>query len=186
MNNMKYFFVAIALFVSSATFAQFSNTRPIKRTTSSASSWNAGDKGPKNGYKGFVEAGFTVGLGDYGEDRASFTTAHGCQFNSHFFAGIGAGFSYYTSADAISVPIFADFRGTILNGNISPYVDIKAGYSILDVNGLFIAPSVGCRIGVGNNSAVTVSIGYEMQSAEYYWVGRKNCSGLAFKLGFDF
>lgn len=174
MNKMKYFFVAIALLVSNATFAQFSNTRPVKRTASS-SSWNAGDKTPKAGYKGFVEAGFT-----------SFTTAHGCQFNSHFFAGVGAGFSYYTSADAISVPIFADFRGTILNGNISPYVDLKAGYSVLDVNGLFIAPSVGCRIGVGNNSAATVSIGYEMQSAEYYWVGRKSCSGLAFKVGFDF
>lgn len=185
MNNIKLFMVAIALLVSSASFAQFSNTRPMKRGGYS-SSWNSSDKGPKEGYKGFVEAGFTVGLGDYGEDRASFTTAHGIQFNSHFFAGVGAGFSYYTDADAFSVPIFADFRGTIFDGGISPYVDLKAGYSIFDVNGLFIAPSVGCRIGVGDNSAVTVSIGYEMQSAEYYWVGRKNCSGLAFKVGFDF
>lgn len=47
------------------------------------------------GYRGFVDFGYTVGLGDYGVGRIELTTSHGYQFNPYFFAGIGTGIHYY-------------------------------------------------------------------------------------------
>ena len=192
MKTFKFFFVAALLLLSSESFAQFSNVRGNQRggnraTISSTSTMS--ENGPKTGYKGFVELGYTPGVGEYGENRLNFMTAHGCQCSPFFFIGVGTGINYYTSPELVSVPIFADFRGTFIDSGISPFIDLKAGYSIIDVDGLFISPSVGCRFGIGKNTAMNISVGYEMQFAEYYGYGhteRKNCGGLALKLGIDF
>ena len=186
--------MAFAMMVCSSANAQFSNTtvRSTQRSTRTAVNGLDG-RGPEAGYKGIVEAGYTVGVGNFGEGRISFMTAHGYQVNPYFFAGIGAGVNYFTDSEAWGVPIFADLRANILNNSISPFIDLKIGYSILDAEGFFFSPSVGCRFAIGERSGLNISVGYEMQKAEmtwyyagYYGTSKENVGGLALKIGLDF
>jgi len=193
MSKIKFFFVLMAIMVCSSASAQFSNAN-VRGGQRSSRTFNGLDgKGPESGYKGFVEAGYTVGVGDYGKGRISFMTTHGYQINTFVFAGVGAGVNYLTKSEAWGVPIFADVRANILDHSISPFIDVKIGYSVTDVEGLFFSPSIGCRIAISDKSAFNVSIGYELQKAEFLWyysgyygTSKENCGGLALKVGLDF
>lgn len=181
MKSIKFLLLFAALTVCGNVSAQFSNTRTTSRQSISSS---FDGNGPSVGYKGFVDLGYTFGVGDFGEDRIAFSTTHGYQINPYVFAGIGAGINYYTSPDAWSLPIFADVRGTFLNNSITPFIDLKIGYSILDAEGFYLAPSIGCRINRFN-----VSIGYELQKADldfYYFESKETIGGISLKIGLDF
>ena len=144
------------------------------------------NSGNETGYNGFFDLGYTIGTGDYGVDRIELSTSHGYQFNPHLYAGAGIGVNYYTDAEVIGLPIFAHVRGNMLNNSISPYIDFRIGYSPLkDVQGLYMAPSVGCKIHLFN-----VSFGYVMQEVKYEYYrddsGSENCGGFSLKVGFEF
>ena len=203
MKKIKFFIAAAALIVCSTTSAQFTNVNSQHKQRNSRTASSFVPHAPEKGYKGFVEAGYTFGVGDYGEGRPTFQTTHGYQFNPYIFAGIGAGFNYFTDSKAIGVPIYADGRLTFINNYITPFLDVKIGYSVVDVEGFFLSPSLGCRFGVGNDTALLLSFGYEMQIAEFqvrehlyrngYWevlsssyLINKNCGGLTLKIGFEF
>lgn len=142
----KVFTLALVLFLCSAAFAQFSNTKSGSR---------GGDSGGidfgETFYKGFVEAGYAVGLGDQSSvgklsvGRFDISTSHGVQFGGRFFAGLGTGVKFFMGAkydsgrgekfegedDFISIPIFADFRANLFKDNsINPFIGLKIGYSI--------------------------------------------------------
>lgn len=110
------------------------------------------------GYKGMVDLGYGIGVGDFGEDRIIFTTAHGYQFCPYFFAGVGAGVNYYHDADAWGVPIFGNLRGMlpITNSRISPFIDMKIGYTVADAEGFFFSPSLGIRIATSEKCGVNL------------------------------
>lgn len=185
MKTVKLLMLLTALSICGSMFAQFSNTRTTSRQSLSS---NFDGNGPATGYKGFIDLGYTFGVGDFGEDRIAFSTTHGYQVNPYIFAGIGAGINYYTSPDAWSVPIFADVRGTFLNNSITPFIDLKIGYSILDAEGFYLSPSIGCRIRNFN-----ISVGYELQKVDlqfslagYHVESKETCGGIALKVGLDF
>ena len=119
--------------------------------------------GPKQSVKGILESGYTIGMGKNHEGRISFLATVGYQVNPHFFIGVGSGENYYHDSKNYGIPIYGDIRANILNYWVSPFVDAKVGTSIGDVKGLFVAPSVGCRFGAKNNTAFTISIGFESQ-----------------------
>lgn len=146
--------------------------------------------GNKRGYKGFLDFGYTVGVGDFEEDRIEFSTSHGYQFDSYFYAGVGVGLSYFTDAEVVGLPIFAHIRGNLFDKAISPYIDFKIGYSPTeDVKGFYMTPSIGCKI-----KSFNISLGYVMQKVEYeyysyyygYEEGSENFGGINFKVGFEF
>ena len=147
------------------------------------------NSGNESGYKGFIDLGYTIGVGDWGIDRLELSTSHGCQFNPYLYVGAGVAANYYFDAEAFGMPIFAHVRGNILNNSISPYVDFRIGYSPLgDVKGLYMAPSIGCKI-----KSFNVSLGYVMQKVKYYYEdyyydyeGSENCGGFSLKVGFEF
>lgn len=144
------------------------------------------NSGNETGYKGFIDLGYTIGVGDWGIDRLELSTSHGCQFNPYLYIGAGIAANYYFDAEVVGLPIFAHVRGNILNNSISPYVDFRIGYSPLeDVQGFYMAPSVGCKI-----YSFNVSLGYVMQKASYYdyYYGdsSENCGGFSLKVGFEF
>ena len=155
---------------------------------------------PKFGIKGFVEGGYTIGAGLYGEQRVSFMATVGCQFNPYFFVGIGSGENYFGDSKLYGIPFFADIRLNLQKTSISPLLDLKIGYSIADVKGFFLSPSVGCRFGYSNNTAFTFSIGYELQKADCftvitdlyslnqvdYYQSKESVGGLTLKIGFEF
>ena len=171
--------------------AQFTNTGSQYKQRNSRTVVPHFARGPEKGYKGFVEAGYTFGVGDYGEGRPTFQTTHGYQFNPYIFAGIGAGFNYFTDSKAIGVPIYADGRVTFIDNKITPFFDVKVGYSVVDVEGFFFSPSMGCRFGFNNDTALLLSFGYEMQLAKYYYswsfgMHHEICGGLTLKTGCEF
>lgn len=131
-------------------------------------------------YKGFIDIGYTIGTGDWGEDRLELSTSHGYKFNPYLYTGVGVGASYYHDSDAFALPIFAHIRATILDNRTSPYIDFRIGYALIDAEGFYMSPSVGCKI-----DSFNIGIGYVMQKVETYW-GSENCGGFSFKIGYEF
>lgn len=184
MKFIKFILAVAVMVIAMPSFAQFTTGG---KSTAKVSTENV----LATGYKGFVDAGYAFGVGDDGADRVLLTTSHGYQVNQYFFAGIGAGFNYYTDAELYSIPIFADLRGSfpITNTKVAPFFDLKIGYSVGDVEGFYIAPGLGVRIAVSNKVGFNIGLGYEMQKIKYdgyYYDGTFSCGGFAIKLGFDF
>jgi len=145
-------------------------------------------------YNGFVDVGFTLGIGEYGYSRFEVSTAHGYRFNPYIFAGLGVGIHYYDDRDLV-LPVFANFRYSMLKTMTSPFIDLKGGYSFrlsgVFEDGLYFAPSVGLRFMAINNVITNFSIGYTYQMLGVYdsttvsYISR-SAGGVAFKLGVEF
>ena len=124
--------------------------------------------GPKSGLKIFVEGGYGIGAGVYGEEYISLMATVGYRFNPYFFIGVGTGEKYYVSSEKYGIPFYGHLRLNLLNISVSPFLDAKIGCSTTHVEGLFISPSVGCSWGFSDNIAFTVSLGYEYQRAKCF------------------
>lgn len=150
------------------------------------------DDGIPEGYRGFADFSYTLGVGDWGFERVGLMTSHGCQIAPQFFAGLGVGFNYYYEShnEWCSLPVFAHFRSDLLKQEITPYVDLRVGYSLLDVKGMYINPSVGCRFELSDDIGLNVGVGYTMQQFDYtifdFTFKKKNCGGIDFRVGIDF
>lgn len=181
MKTIKCIIVAAMMAIALPSFAQFTTGGKTERASSFS------ENVIPTGYKGLVELGYGIGTGDFGADRILLTTSHGYQVNSYFFAGIGAGVNYYTDADLVSIPIFADFRGTlpITNSKIAPFLDMKIGYTVNDVEGFYFAPGIGIRIATSRKAGFNVGIGYELQKFDAYY-SKETCGAFAIKVGYDF
>lgn len=163
-------------------------TKEVGNSNSQTRSLNNGI-GIKAGYKAFVDFGYTLGTGIYGSDRIELMTTHGVQINPYLFVGAGTGCHYYTDGAFFSIPIFADVRATILKNNVTPYIDCKIGYSVVDIEGFYLSPSIGCRFAIGEKSGVYVGAGYVMQKEKIGYgdyAYNRNRNGISLKLGFDF
>ncbi|WP_280744704.1 MULTISPECIES: hypothetical protein [unclassified Parabacteroides] len=102
--------------------------------------------GSGSGYRGFLEAGYVMKMGDISTSRIEVTTSHGYQVNPSFFIGVGVGVNLYSDGlhykgkhienvdtfnIATTIPIFADLRYNFLeSGKAIPFIGLKAGYSI--------------------------------------------------------
>ena len=148
-------------------------------------------------YKGFIDFGYTVGVGSYGEGRVALSTTHGAQIIPHLFVGAGVGFNYFPESEVWNMPLYADFRTNFLKGKITPFLDFRLGYSVGDASGFYMAPTIGCDFGFGKKSGFSVALGYEFQKAEYYhyyygyyyssyYYSKENCGGVVIKIGVDF
>jgi hypothetical protein len=150
--------------------------------------------GLRLGYKGFVDFGYTLGVGDYSADRAEAYTTHGCQINNVIFVGVGAGVNYYYDNDnAIGVPVYANARFTFLNKRITPFADTRVGYSLVDVEGIYGSQAIGCRFRLGDRTAFNVSVAYtllnlqtEFSSGDFRMKEDKISNAVTFRLGFEF
>lgn len=147
----------------------------------------------KQGYAGFVDVGGGFGIGNNAGPYTEVTTSHGCQIIPYLFMGAGFGFHYDFDWEAAILPIFVDLRCNFLNSNVTPFVGMKVGYSVLDAEGLYFNPSIGCRFGLSNNFAMNVTFNYQMQKATfgggwgYYYVEAKRAmNNIGFKVGFEF
>jgi hypothetical protein len=161
---------------------------------------------PNGGYKGFIDLGFSLGTRSIvgsksydGEDRLEFSTSHGFLFNPYIFVGLGLGFHYYTGHHdndynyyayddvVMEIPIFAHIRSHFLDKRISPFADVKLGYSVYDVTGLYFSPSAGCRFAKGSRSAFWVSLGYSIQYIDRsYYDTSASSNAVSLRVGWDF
>lgn len=148
-----------------------------------------------SGYKGFVDFGYSIPVGSDSESsgRIEFTTSHGYQVNPYFYLGAGAGVNYYCEegVDSWSFPLFVNPRLTIPTpGSVSAFIDTKVGYTVgEDIEGFYLAPSLGTRIALTNRNAINLSMGYTLQKANYDYYGYSgslSINAITFKLGFEF
>ena len=166
------------------------------------------------GYRGHVDAGYSVGVGDYDFGRFELSTSHGYQFNPYVFLGAGMGVhfmsSYATDAAPITldtrdsqvdVPLFANLRIHLLNRRFTPLIDAKCGYFVTHNGGLYASAAVGGRYALSDRYALNLTVGYTREKLEfetfdrfigstsmrYYTSPRKlDTECISIKLGFEF
>jgi len=152
----------------------------------------------ERGFRGFVDLGYTISTSElqvtdgYSTETydvsnrlyATFTGGYQCM--PEFFIGVGAGVSYWhqTEDSSIGVPIFADLRYDLrLDSPFSFFVDARIGYSVVDIEGLYVSPFVGARYALNDKMGLNLGVGYEVQKQKDI---EGSLGGLTFKLGFDF
>ena len=101
----------------------------------------------------------------------------------------------------VSIPLFADFRGTFTKRKFAPFIDLKLGYFVTNNDGFYGNVSAGCRMKVKGNQAVSLSIGYTYEKLEFETFDRftnhtsmnytrsprkLDCEGISIKLGYEF
>lgn len=143
------------------------------------SSFKNDNSGLKAGYRGTVEVGYQLGVGDFGLDRLKMNIINAYQLSPYFSLGIGTGLRFYYDADAALIPVFADFRAYVLNHKVSPYLSLGAGYSFnatnnLDGVGIFLNPAAGVSFKVSKKSSMNIGLGYEMQRMDFFFYGYYN------------
>lgn len=130
-----------------------------------------------DGYKGNVEVGVMHSFRQ-GEGFSALTT-HGFQINPHVFVGGGIGINFL-GGDNLSVPLFADFKYYLLDGKVSPFVNLRLGYAFgdddYDLEGFYLTPALGCRVALSKNIGLNMSLGCVA----------KEHGGVYVNFGFDF
>ena len=128
----------------------------------------------QSGYRGFADVNFIAGCdgvwSGFNTIGGGVSTTHGYQFNPYVFLGGGVRFQYHNFDNfdnSCSLPIYAAFRVNMMNRNVSPFADVKLGYSVADITGLYFSPSFGVRIKMSDKIALTPSIGYSLQGDDY-------------------
>ena len=139
-------------------------------------------------YRGELNFGYALGLGDNGLDRVVFETVHGSKINQYAFVGIGTGFHAYRGLASfegygieevwgMTVPIFLDLKGFYpVSDDFSPYIDLGLGASVgvMEIDGTgFLA-----NVGVGINYK-KLNVGLNFQSDN-------KAKGFVFKVGLAF
>lgn len=171
-------------------------------------------QGMKSGYKGHIDAGYTIGIGDYKFNRFEVNTTHGYQVNPYIFLGAGTGLhfmsSYKTGDGEISldkrdskvdIPVYANFRSNFTKGKFSPFFDIKGGTFVTNNGGLYVVASVGVRYALNNKQGLSLSVGYAAEKLEFDTLvgfynrydfsymrmpAKYDTESVCLKLGFDF
>ena len=135
----------------------------------------------KNCYRGYVDAGYSVGVGDYDDfGRFEVNTSHGYHVNPYLFFGAGTGLHFMSSYETkgmdipldvreskVDVPVFANVRCNFLKKKVSPFIDVKGGTFVTNNGGLYVNASVGCRFSINDKQAVNFSVGYVTEKLEF-------------------
>lgn len=190
MKAIKSVIFALAMLATLPSHAQFTTGG-----SKSSSLNNFSGESISTGYKGIIEFGYGIGVGDFSAGRVELSLVNGYQFCPYFYAGVGVGMNYYHEGSNINLPIFADFRGTLplQDTKVAPFLDMRLGYSVIDVEGFYFSPSVGVRIATSDDSGVNIGLGYEMQKAKisgsiygHSYSASPNFGAITIKLGIDF
>lgn len=165
-----------------------------------------------SGYYARFSAGFLSGKDDSGNQSSlSFHLSNGYQFKNGIALGIGSGME---ELGVVLVPLYADFRYTLLNTGISPYIWLKTGHGFAlsdqDVTyydyaltegksegGFLFNSGIGISMFTWKRTALNVGLGYRYQKVTLYedlrWWGGNSVRQtetqyyrLEFHLGFVF
>ena len=171
---MRKLLLAVILFTTASAIAQEKSEFPTK------------------GYRG---SGYVYYAGN-GDDfeTYNFGTTHGYQINSKWFVGGGMQLNFgsllYKSEDYsfVSATEYANVRLDMLEKPISPYLNLKLGVTVGDIEGWYAAPEAGVRFRHFN-----LGIGVECQNhAAVYGIGIKQSDEnehselLMIRLAYDF
>ena len=167
-------------------------------------------------YRGFVDAGYTIGIGDYDFGRFEINTSHGYQIIPQLYVGAGTGLHFmpkykYQPGELtipldqreakVDVPVFANVRGTILKSKFAPFIDAKVGTYVTNSGGLYYNISAGLRVSTIGKQAVNIMVGYTSEKLEFETFNKfvnaysmdyttkprkQECEGVSIKVGYEF
>lgn len=144
-------------------------------------------------YRGFIGEGLVIGTGDYSQNRNYIYTSHGMELSPGFFLGVGVEATYWWGFEEWNFPVFVDTRVEFhksMRKNFSPYIAAKVGYSLGNIDGLYIAPQVGCHFYFGHSKVgISTALGYSYQGYRSDFGGiigsSYNFGGVEFSVGVD-
>jgi hypothetical protein len=162
----KILFIALCLLASSSLWAQ----HPSANSSS-------------HGYFNLTQLSFLIAeendLSPIKSNMApSVVNINGYRFNEHVSLGVGVGI---TAMSYVIVPVFADFRATLVKGNLSPVVALKGGYAFANSKkkifneyygeftnsgGAMVNPEVGFKVMMSERIDFMMTIGYWYQHVE--------------------
>ena len=125
-------------------------------------------------YKGFIDTGYSIGIGKRHLNRLELSTTHGCTIGNHLFTGIGIGIQRYEEdnrnlwSNMIGIPVFGHIRYQWAVGSLTTFASMKMGYTFNEIKGEYLAPSVGCRLPLGGNQGLNFSLGYSLQRHTFH------------------
>ncbi len=131
-------------------------------------------------YSGFVEMGFSGGVGEIHANQFEVLTTHGLQVNSNLFVGLGSGLQFQfndvldstkfsgvsgdVSKTGVNIPLYVDFRVCPVYRRMSmpiqPFFDMKVGASF-NVTGKRMVIHSGC-IDRNTNFYMSPSVGFRV------------------------
>lgn len=168
------------------------------------------------GYRGYADLGYTIGVGDYDFGRFEISTTHGYQVCPYFFVGAGVGFHFMqkyetkgmgdyaldTRDSNVGIPLYADFRGMLSKHKFGPFLDLKLGHFLTNGDGFYASLSAGVRMKTVGKQAVNLSVGYTFEKLKYatfdkfthpgmnmdYTRSSRNLDseGISIKIGYEF
>ena len=124
----------------------------------------------------------TVGKLNGGTTGFELTAVVGYQFKRMIGGGIGIGADwYFPDGGEMIFPLFAEYRGYILDRrvspNVNPYINLRSGYGFAFANedigiisadgGFMFNPAIGWRFGGIRDTHFTVDVGMKFQKASF-------------------
>lgn len=152
----------------------------------------------QSGYQNILEVGYNLGGSANSTNFAKLNMIYGHRFSPYLAAGFGTGFKYFWNGRYVSIPVFADFRGSLNNKPVSPYWAMSVGYTFdasnkLNGVGALVNPQIGMKFKVAGIRSLNVGLGYEFQRKKLQHSGldvslmrRENVHSLTLNLGFTF
>ncbi len=135
-------------------------------------------------YEKSLEAGYSIGMGDFRNNSLNVAFTNGFRINNSCFTGIGIGFGYSNAlngyddqdnevtefrTEALLIPIFIHLKVSLSQQDVSPFLLLNAGFTI-DINqylkdapGFFIMPALGCDIKLNKKQSVFLITGFNLQ-----------------------
>ena len=133
-------------------------------------------------YRGIVEVGYALGIGDYGMNNFRFNFINSISIGGSTFVGLGLGYrSYFEKSNPErylvsrkgQVPVFLDLRTTFSSSSVTPYLALgigtSQGYGGTEKKneGLFFNASGGIWFNLSDRFAVFAGVAYELQQLEF-------------------
>ena len=199
---MKHIILTCCLFMSFSAVAQIQQLHSEKEKTE------------VDGWYNLTQMSFIMGeMNESSPAKSnlipSVTSIYGCRVNEGFSLGLGVGM---TSFSYPVFPIFADFRFTLLKGNLSPVLAFKGGYSVANnskkifpneyngdyknTGGGMLNPEFGFKVMMTERADFLLTFGYYYQhlksgvkdSGSYYMSHERvtDINRLSFTIGFLF
>ena len=148
----------------------------------------------RKGYRGFVDINTDFSFRDegYGENNVeiyySLSTTHGFQFSPHFFLGGGVAWERITDRDGLrnfEIPLFVQGRTDWTIGRVPLYGDFRIGGVMFGDYRLYLSPTVGYRLALGQRINLNAGIGMTFRGLG--WSDEKTLHPqLALRVGIDF
>lgn len=145
-------------------------------------------------FRGFIDLGYSLGLGEPRNDYWLVETSFGYQLTPHWYVGGGVALhNFHAKVDTYPlrldkataehndpnwqspfVPLYAEGRFNLRSENgHTPWASLKLGANVINHTGFFASPSVGIHLATSEFFSFNIGVGYALHTTHY----RLHCLG---------